>query len=255
MAPNPSCISALGARRQLGPGATGLAETLARLAPDPAAPPPGDGGRLARQGGRNARDGMAYLRAAEGILREVANQLLRAAALAEQAKTEALTAASWAPLEREFQGLIKGIAELGLGATFNGHPVFSGSHSLELAVGPDTRVRVPLGAIATSPRSALGLAQGDCSIATEASAVAARSAVAGAQASVETLRASLSAALGQLQAHADRCGLQVANHAAAAGLPVADSAAEAVQLARFQVLSRSGSLPGPAQQAILGMLG
>lgn len=256
MAPKPSSISALGACRQLGPGAGGLAATLARLTQGLSGLPPGDGGRLVRQGGRNARDGMAFLQAAEGILREVANHLARAAGLVARAQTEAPQDTARAQLEREFQGLIKGIAELGLGATFNGLPLFSGGHGLELAIGPDTRVRVALGAIATSPRAALGLAQGDCSIASQAAAGAAGATVAAAQASVEVLRAALGETMAQLRGHADRCALQVANHTALAGLPVAESAAEVVQLARFQILSRSGSLaPGPAQQAILALLG
>lgn len=259
MAPNPSSLSALGACRQLGPASGSLDRVLARLAAAPgrAGPRPSAGGSLARQGRRNARDGAAYLRVAEGVLREVANLVHRAAALADQAQGETLPQASRADQEREFQGLLRGMAELGLGASFNGHPVFSGGRCLELSVGIDAPFRIALGAIATSPKAALGLVQGVCSIATPAAAGAARPAVAAALTQVETLRAALAEAQAQLAALAADCGLQVETQdAAAAGLPDPERVAEVIQLARFQILSRSASqAAAPAQQAILAMLG
>ncbi len=258
MAPNPLSISALGALRQLGPARSSLDPILARLAAAPAGggPRPGPGGRLARQGQRNARDGAAFLKVAEGVLRELATLLQRAAGLAEQAQAGTVPEASRADQEREFQALLRGLAELGLGASFNGHPVFSAGRGLQLSAGIDAPFNVALGAIATSPKAALGLVQGVCSIATPAAAGAASPAIAAAQARVDALRATLGEAQDRLAALAGTCGLEVENHRAeAAGLPEVGAAAEAVQLIRFQILSRTGSPPpGEAQQAILALL-
>lgn len=252
MPSGPRSLSAAAAARQAnrgaactgaaGTGAAGLAAVQARFS----GAQPAEGGGAARQGARNARDGIAYLQAAEGILREVMLLLQRAVGLAEAARFPDRPPVAQA--DREFRDLLASIEGLGTGATFNGHPVFARGQSLELALGPDERIQVPLGTLSGQ----LGQLATEQSIATPGSTLDALRAIDAVQAGLEGLRDDLRHAQDALQARAWRLDLQVANQAAQADSRALGRIAEVVPLARLQWLNRSG---GPPQDPfLLGIL-
>ena len=249
----PNILSALGARRRLGPEGPGLEGILARA---DRAPFPADAGRPARQGRRNIRDGAAFLKAAETILGEVAILLGRAEALADRAAQDAFPAGQRPDLQREFQGLLGAAAELGRSAAFHGQPVFGDGRSLEIVHGEGAPFSVPLGDPGRSPEAFLAPDPGRGSLANPAAAQAARSALAAARTEVEAQRRDLARALDRLRVLDHGSGLRVENlAAAAAGWPESEQAAAAVQMVRLDLLGRSaGPAPEAPLQAILALL-
>jgi flagellin len=263
-------VTARGASRQLSLASTGSEPSGERIAsgrpPHLAANPAADltlssrlGAdlRLANQGRRNAHEGVSYLQVADAALENVTSLLTRASELAQKA------AAGRAPnptsIDGEFQDIIKGIAAIGLGTTFNSRSIFDASTRLTVAVPNGSPIGVVVGPIASSATAALGLAVGVTSVSTQADAAAAADLVRTAIDSVNSLRATLDATRRQLNSVADALGIQVENFTGAhARIGDASLADEVIQLAKFQILNQSGpvalSLDDQSPHSILALL-
>lgn len=263
-------VAARGASRQLNIAARGPQQPGERLAPgqrlERAADPSADLDvsrrlgvdlRLARQGRRNALEGASYLQVADAALEQVTGLLARAAELSRQATAGA--SLDRAELDREFQDIIKGIAGIGLGTTFNSQPIFDSSTRLTVAL-PDGRpVGVVVDSIASSATAALGLTMGATSVSTRADAAAAADLIRTAIASVDALRATLEATRKQLNSVADALGIQVENiTGASTRIGDAGLADEVIQLVKLQILNQSGATAlvpqDPAPQGLLELL-
>lgn len=247
-------ISALRSSRQLGVTNAGLQQTLERLttgrrinrASDDAA---GLGiankldvdTRIAGQGRRNANDGVYYLRVADGVLDEVTNMLMRAAELAEQAKAGTITDSNRTHIDAEFQRIITSLADIGEKTQYNGNKLFSDT-SIQISVGGFSPVAFAVGTLSDSSTSALGMTAGTTSVSTAAGANAASGLIRTALDKVSLSRAQIGAQMNQLGALSNALGIQVENFTAASSqIRDAEIADEVVNLAKFQILSASGT--------------
>jgi len=196
-----------------------------------------DARRLARQGRRNAQDGLAFLRAARGMLEEVIRLLTRAKALVEEARSKEPQHPAHAPIQAEFQTILATLGDLGHTCQFNGSPVFTATEaSVSLGEGPPLRFTVgPLNpqALGLSLRDIPG-DDLDLPIGT------ARDLLSAARASVQARLTTLEATMALLASSANRLGLQMENLAAIRS-PVLEptTTEEIVNLTRFQTLQQS----------------
>jgi flagellin-like hook-associated protein FlgL len=242
-------VPVLGARRELGGAGRGLAETIAHLRDGAAARPEhrtsaaAEGVRLARQGRRNAGDGLRVLQAAEAAAEEASHLLSRAGELIRQALEGPIPgpapgdlAASGAEARQaEYRAVWAALDDLDAGTTFNGAPVFGAT--LSLAVGEAAFLDLPLGRV--DARSLRGTAG---SLGDPVRARGEAEGLAGAQARLAQVQADLAAHRRRLAGASDALGVQAENGLAALGrIRDADLAGEVAALNKFQVLNRSGA--------------
>lgn len=189
--------------------------------------------RVAQQGRRNAEDGIAYLRVADGYLDEITSQLYRAAELAESMTSGPPSAASAAAADAEYQQIRSALDAIGAQTMVNGVPVFG--NTLDIHAGDLGWVSTTLSPVSSA---ALGMSG---ALTTPAGALTELGAVQAAILSVASLRGQIGSSLNRLESHANTLGVQAENQTGMLSqIEDADMAAELVQLSKYQILTQSG---------------
>lgn len=240
-------IPALDARRALGDTTEGIHWTIQRLALG--LPPHGSlsgaipleamhswlaGIRMSHQGRRQAKDGLAFLRACEATLNELTKLLERAWGLAHQAQSPDASDIDRSNLDAAYQS-IRVVLERTVQETgFNGEPLF-GAARLHVSLDEGNAEDIDLGTLRLD-------LPGDLRTLAGAHGLIQR--LAEAQNTLNASRSKIELGLGRLAVLANNLGVQGENFAVAQSqlrdIQLADSA---VNLAKFQILNHSGHSP------------
>lgn len=92
--------------------------------------------RSVERGRRNAHDGIALLRTAEGALQEATEMVHRLTELHSRSKNGILSPAEQQAIGSEFNGIVEEINRIGAATAFGGRPVFGDPEPMRLHVGP-----------------------------------------------------------------------------------------------------------------------
>jgi len=211
------------------------------------------------QGIRNANDGIAMAKTADGALDEVTNMMQRIRELAVQAASGTYSDDDRTNMQTEVTQLSTQINSILTGTKFNGVALFDGS------AGTAGVVKIQTGANSTDTVSitfddqTTALDVSGASVATAAGATTAMGTIDTALKAVNTARASYGAAQSQLQSAVNNTTTNVANLSdARSRIQDADYSAETTNLAKAQILSQASTAmlaqANQSQQSVLKLL-
>jgi flagellin len=199
---------------------------------------------------RNANDGIALLNIAEGAANEISAMLQRMRELAIQSDNDTLTTIERVYLNQEYQALMTEITRISAAAQYNGQTLIygvsgfgrPGGSSSILHIGANNlngvdRIALTVGAVSAGALSLIGTG-----ISTNATALAAITAVDIAIHSVNSMRADLGAYVNRMEHAVNNLDNQVSNmQAAESAIRDVDFAAETTQFTRNQILMQSAT--------------
>jgi flagellin len=220
---------------------------------------------------RNANDGTALLRIAEGAANEISAMLQRMRELALQSSSDTLTSVERGYTNQEVQSLMNEIQRISMSTQYNGMTLLDGGpNSFGVANGPSVlhigannnkgnvagtidTMKVGIDAVTLG---ALGLTLVDSGLAnatavtTQASAFAAITAIDGALGSVNAMRSDLGAYMNRLDHAIANLEVQETNmQSAESTIRDADFALETTQFTKNQILMQAGTaMLGQANQ-------
>jgi len=199
---------------------------------------------------RNANDGMALLKIAEGAANEISAMLQRMRELSVQSDNDTLTTVERVYLDQEYNALMTEITRISAAAQYNGQTLIygvsgfgrpSGSSSI-LHVGANNLDGVDRLALTISAVSAGALSLINSSISTNAGALNAITVVDVAIRSVNAMRADLGAYINRLEHAVNNLDNQAHNmQAAESTIRDVDFADETTQFSRNQILTQSAT--------------
>lgn len=218
----------------------------------------------------NAQDGIALLQIAEGAANEMSAILQRMRELSIQSANDTLTSTDRSYLDQEFTALVNEIDRIAQSAQYNGQTLIwggttsfggAGSASCILHIGANDRVgvdnlTVTIDAISAGALSLTGGATA-VGISTQASSLAAISAIDLAIKSVNNMRSDVGAYVNRLEHAINNLANQEYNtQDAESRIRDVDFAQESTQFTRNQILSQSAtSMLAQANQVPQGVLG
>lgn len=214
--------------------------------------------RVATVAIRNANDGISTIAIADSALGEIGNVLSRLAELAEQSANGVFSAQQRSALSNEFVALGSEIERIANTTTFNGVRLLSGTQTITLQVGFDSRSTSQISfAGVQGTLQALGLANtGSSSLSysivdsqaapstvnAQSAARLALDAIQGAIGSLAATRGTLGAVESRLQVSINNLSVARENFAAAESrIRDVDVASEAAELTRLGILQRAGA--------------
>jgi flagellin len=249
---------------------TGLLQTVRHLSQEPSAEPANAGGlkngasaslepniRIAKQGKRNANDGIFYLQAADSALGEVSDLLNRAMGVVEQARKALASDLDPMETETELQRLLSSIRRVIGTSTFHGTTIFVASSQTPESGSVFLRPAFSTNQDSTTPL--LRLPPESLELSTPHGIATASQTLAVTLVSLRSMRETLGFSVRQLASVSDFLGVQAENLSAAFHQARdADYTEEIVNLTKFQILSQTGiatlSPANQASQQILALL-
>jgi flagellin len=198
---------------------------------------------------RNANDGIALLKIAEGAANEISAMLQRMRELAVQSDNDTLTTVERQYLDQEFQALTEEITRISAAAQYNGQTLIygdgfgqAGGTSSILHIGANNVQGVDRLALTISAISSGALSLVTQGISTNVSALASITAVDDAIQSVNRMRSDLGAYINRLEHAVNNLDNQTHNmQAAESTIRDVDFAEESTMFMRNQILSQSAT--------------
>jgi flagellin len=215
---------------------------------------------------RNANDGIALLKIAEGAANEISAMLQRMRELAVQSDNDTLTTVERQYLDQEFQALTEEITRISAAAQYNGQTLIygdgfgqAGGTSSILHIGANNVQGVDRLALTISAVSSGALSLTTHGISTNVGALASITAVDDAIQSVNRMRSDLGAYINRLEHAVNNLDNQAHNmQAAESTIRDVDFADESTQFMRNQILSQSAtamlSQANQVPQSVLSLL-
>ncbi|XOV77576.1 MAG: flagellin [Aestuariibacter sp.] len=195
-----------------------------------------------RQGLRNANDGISLLQSAEGALQESTTALQRIRVLAVQAQSGINNSADRAALQQEVAALTSELSRIGSETQFAGFYLLNGSYSATFQIGANAGQSLSINLSRTGGYGASGLGVGGISVATDALASAALTAVDTALSSIGRERADIGATENRFQSLIRNFSNTESNLASArTRIEDADYAGETATLTRNQIILQAGT--------------
>ncbi len=197
----------------------------------------------ARQGMRNANDGISIIQTAESASNEVTDILQRMRELAVQSSSETLDDDERAYIDDEFQELAGEVNRIAEVTEFNGLALANnGNTSLDVQVGiqnaSTSRITIELGDLRST---SLGVDTGNVSLATVTSAQTAIDAIDSALDSVNSYRSAFGAVQNRLDSALNNSQVYVEQLASAqSSVMDADFATETSDLTKLQIMQQAG---------------
>ena len=192
---------------------------------------------------RNANDGISMAQTADGGLATAIDALQRMRELAVQGSNETIdTATDGANLNKEYQALATEVARIATDTKFNGKAILgSASASTKIQVGADngsTTIDIPATNL-TAQATAVG---GSNAVTDRSSSQTALTAIDGALAAINTMRADLGASQNRMGFAVSNLQSSVENQSAAKSrIMDTDFASETAKLTRGQILQQAGT--------------
>lgn len=198
---------------------------------------------------RNANDGIALLKIAEGAANEISAMLQRMRELAVQSDNDTLTTVERQYLDQEFQALTEEITRISAAAQYNGQTLIygdgfgqAGGTSSILHIGANNVQGVDRLALTISAISSGALSLTTQGISTNVGALASITAVDDAIQSVNRMRSDLGAYINRLEHAVNNLDNQTHNmQAAESTIRDVDFAEESTMFMRNQILSQSAT--------------
>lgn len=189
------------------------------------------------QAERNTNDAASMLQTADSGYEQIGDALGRMRELAVQSANGTLSGSDRAAIDSEFQSLKEDVDRIAGSTTFNGQKVIG--TSMQFQVGPDAADTITT---ATADATAGAIGVGAESVATQAGATTAITAIDSAISSISSARSSIGANVNRLGAAADNLAERRVNVSAArSGIADADIAEETANLTRQQILLQGGT--------------
>lgn len=199
---------------------------------------------------RNASDGIALLKIAEGAANEISAMLQRMRELGVQSDNDTLTSTERVYLDQEYNALMAEVTRISAAAQYNGQTLIYGvsgfgrpnGTSSILHIGANNLDGVDRLALTVTAVSAGALSLTNSGISTNASALAAITIVDSAIRSVNSMRADLGAYINRLEHAVNNLENQTSNmQAAESTIRDVDFADETTQYSRNQILTQSAT--------------
>ncbi|MEM0951093.1 MAG: flagellin [Cyanobacteria bacterium P01_H01_bin.74] len=202
----------------------------------------------------NTQDGINVLNISDGALQTVTDNLQRMRELAVQAANDTYSATQRTSMQTEYDQLASGITQIASAAEFNGINLLDGTSTLtNLQIGANTTVGVDTFNVSTvfadSRAAALGVGAG--SLANNANALTAITALDTAINTVNTRRGIIGASVNRLEATASNLAISVENLSSSESrIRNVDVAMESANLSKYQILQQaSQAMLAQANQA------
>jgi len=193
------------------------------------------------QGVRNANDAISMLQTFDGAAQVIDEKLIRMKELAEQAATGTYTSAQRSLMQSEFDEMRNEITRIAEATEFNGIKGLNDTGTVTVHFGAGNSSAEDYYAVTKYDLDASGLSIDSLSIATQASAQAALTAIDSAISTKDTARAHFGAMINRLQNTISNLTIQRDNlQAAEAAISDVDVAEEMANLTKQQVLAQAG---------------
>lgn len=213
----------------------------------------------ARQGVRNANDGLSLIQTAESATNEVSDMLQRMRELAVQSASETLANEERSYIQDEFSQLRSEIGRIAAVTEFNGIQLSNGATSsvnVQVGINADANSQIAIELIDITTN---GLGISTINLDTSANALAALSTLDVALGSVNSGRSVLGAVQNRLDSAINNAGIYIEAMASAEGqIRDTDFATETANLTKLQIMQQAG-VAGLAQakninQAVVSLL-
>ncbi|MFT2091429.1 flagellin [Paraglaciecola sp. 2405UD69-4] len=212
------------------------------------------------QAARNANDAISLAQTAEGALDEVTTALQRIRTLAVQSQNGINSSADRTALQKEVTALKNEISRIASDSQFGGVDILKGDFSATFLVGANAGQTIAVGLTRTGGFGASGLSIGDTTVATEAGAASALTAITNAISAIGGVRADLGALQNRFQSTIRNLSNISENVSAArSGIRDTDFATETAELTRNQIVQQASltvlSQANQRPQSALSLLG
>ncbi len=217
---------------------------------------------------RNANDGIALLKIAEGAANEISAMLQRMRELSVQSDNDTLTTVERQYLDQEFQALTEEITRISAAAQYNGQTLIYGGEGFGVAGGSSSILHIGANnvqgvdrlALTISSVSAGALGLTNSGISTNVGALNAITAVDNAIMSVNRMRSDLGAYINRLEHAVNNLDNQTHNmQAAESTIRDVDFAEQTTHFMRSQILNQSATAmlaqANQVPQSVLSLLG